>query len=188
MKELASDISKFDATLFGVVDLTRPAIGEAGFYLPALLIVAASAISQFFQTRQLMPQSKESRSLRRILSEAGKGKSADQQEVNAAVGRATLYLIPGIVFIIGLNLAAALPLYWLVSSLVALIQQTIVLREDVAEAEALVEVSAKKPKSAPEPERPLTAAEASRLRDERKATAKKGSVKAKQRKKGRRRK
>lgn len=139
MKELIADISKFDSTLFGAVDLTRSAIGDKGLYIPALIIVAASAIIQFFQSRQLMPQSKDSRSLKKILSQAGKGKSADQQEVNAAVGRASLYLIPGFVFIIGLNLAAALPLYWLTSSLVALIQQTIILKEDVAEAHAIAE-------------------------------------------------
>jgi len=175
MKEVAADITKFDATLLGKVNLIRPALGDQGLYIPALIIVAASSISQFFQSRQLMPQSQESRSLRKILREAGKGKSADQSEVNAAVGRSMLYLIPAFVFIIGLSLPAALPLYWLTSSLVALIQQTIILREDVSEAEALADKPSRlveKAVSNPEPEKELSAAEASRLRDQKKAANK----------------
>jgi len=175
IKELIADIGKFDATLFGWIDLTRPALGDKGLYIPALIIVAASGVTQFFQTRQLMPQSRESRSLKKILSEAGRGKSADQQEVNAAVGRATLYLIPGFVFIIGLGLAAALPLYWLTSSVIALIQQTIILREDVAEAGVLVET-------------PDKSAKTSEAKSEQPRSNKKsGSSKSKRRKKKRRR-
>ena len=135
LNTLAQNIHQFDNTLFGVVDLTRRATGPKGLYWPALLIVGASAIVQFYQSRQLMPTTKSSRSLRKILSEAGQGVSAEQSEVNAAVGRSTMFLIPFFVFIVGLNLAAALPLYWLVSSAVALLQQSRVLREDVAEAE-----------------------------------------------------
>jgi YidC/Oxa1 family membrane protein insertase len=83
--------------------------------------------------------------LRAILSEAGKGKTADQTEVNAAVGRSTMFLIPGMVFIFAIRLSLALPLYWLTSSLVAYIQQSRVLREDAQEADASIQspVSAK---------------------------------------------
>lgn len=134
---LADNIHQFDSSLFGVVDLTRTALGPKGTYWPALVIVALSAVVQFIQTKQLMPQAKDARSLKKILSEAGQGKKADQGEVNAAVGRGTLFLIPFIVFIFGLNFAAALPLYWLVSSGVALIQQAKILKADVVEAEAV---------------------------------------------------
>ena len=136
---LASNIHRFDSSLFGAVDLTRTALGPKGFYWPALVIVALSAIVQFVQSKQLMPSAKDARSLRTILSEAGKGQQADQGEVTAAVGRGTLFLIPFFVFVVGLNFPAALPLYWLVSSAVALAQQSKILKEDVAEAEAIVE-------------------------------------------------
>jgi YidC/Oxa1 family membrane protein insertase len=139
IKELSHNIHRFDNTLLGVVDLTRTAVSSEGVYVVGLLIAAASAIAQFLQSRQLMPQTKDSRSLRAILSEAGKGKTADQSEVNAAVGRSTMFLIPGMVFIFAIRLALALPLYWLTSSVVAYIQQARVLREDASEADASVE-------------------------------------------------
>jgi len=141
IKELSANIHRFDDSLFGLVNLGNKALSQHGLYWPAILIVAASAGAQFLQARQLMPQSKDSRSLRAILKEAGDGKTADQSEVNAAVGRGTQYLIPGFVFIFGLSFPAALPLYWLVSSAVAYLQQTRVLNEDVAEAEASVKVT-----------------------------------------------
>lgn len=134
---LASNIHQFDSSLFGLVDLTRSAVGPKGAYWPALVIVVLSAVVQFVQSKQLMPASKDARSLKKILSEAGQGKKADQSEVNAAVGRGTLFLIPFFVLIVGLNFAAALPLYWLVSSAVALIQQSKILKKDVVEAEAV---------------------------------------------------
>jgi len=137
LDQLAANIHQFDNSLFGLVDLSRSALGPKGTYWPALILVILSAAVQFIQSKQLMPAGKDARSLKKILSEAGQGKQADQSEVNAAVGRGTLFLIPLFVLLVGLRFAAALPLYWLVSSAVALIQQSKILREDVVEAEAV---------------------------------------------------
>lgn len=145
MQELARDISKFDETLFGFMDLTRKAIDTGGIYWPALLLVAASAIVQYYQSRQLMPQDKDARSLRAIMKDAGAGKQADQSEVSAAVGRFTLFLLPAIIFVVSVGLPSALSLYWLVGSLVAFIQQSIVLREDSQEMDKLADAGDQSP-------------------------------------------
>jgi membrane protein insertase Oxa1/YidC/SpoIIIJ len=128
------------------VDLTRKAVGP--LYWPALLIAFASAIAQYLQSKQLMPQAQDSRSLKQILSEAGKGRTADQQEVNAAVGRSTMIFIPALVFLFALQLPAALPLYWLTSSTVAYWQQSIILRDDASDADKSVKVTTKNETSA----------------------------------------
>jgi YidC/Oxa1 family membrane protein insertase len=141
MKELATNIHQFDATLFGFIDLTRSALGPNGVYWPAMLIVIASAAAQFFQTRQLSPDVKDARSLKLILKDATSGKQADQTEVNAAVGRATRYLLPAMIFIFTVNIPSALALYWLTSGVVAIIQQWYALREDTIEMEASVETT-----------------------------------------------
>ncbi|MET0779447.1 MAG: YidC/Oxa1 family membrane protein insertase [Candidatus Saccharimonadales bacterium] len=147
METLAHDIHRFDATLFGIVDLTRSALGPKGFYLPAMLIVVASAVIQFYQSKQLAPDTKDSRSLRTILKEAGKGKQADQSELNAATARSTRYLLPVMIFIFTVNIPSALALYWLVSGITALIQQTMVLRGDTTEMEAEVDTKVAKTKA-----------------------------------------
>ena len=139
MQHIAHNIGQFDNTLFGAVDLSRSALGPRGTYLPALLLVVGSAAIQFLIGRQLMPTDKNSRKLRDILKSAGDGKQADQAEVNAAVGRSTQYLIPFMVFIFTVNLAAALSLYWLTSGIVAYIQQAVALREDETDMEKLAD-------------------------------------------------
>ena len=128
---LSDNIHRFDATLFGVVDLTKSAIMKTGgIYWPAMIIVVASAVVQYYQSKQLLPDAKDGRSLRTILKEAGKGTSADQGDVNAAVGRSTRYFLPVMIFIITVNIASALSLYWLTSGLVAYIQQRKILGQD----------------------------------------------------------
>lgn len=139
LKDLAANISKFDHTLFGVVDLTRSALEKSGgIYWPAMILVLGSAVSQYYQSKQLMPNDKNARKLKDILKEAGNGEKADQSEVNAAVGRSTRYFIPVMIFFLTVNIASALSLYWLVSGLVAIIQQNKILSTDEEELEASI--------------------------------------------------
>lgn len=139
MKQLATDLGQFDETLFGIVDLARPALNNGSFYLPAFLIVAASAVVQFYQSKMMMPTDKDSKGLRQILNEAKTGKQAEQSEVSAAVGRSTMYFLPLMVFAFTIGLPSALPLYWLVSGLTALVQQKRVLGQDQEELVELAE-------------------------------------------------
>jgi YidC/Oxa1 family membrane protein insertase len=148
MKELAGNIHQFDSTLFGVVDLTRSALGPKGIYWPAMLIVVASAVVQYYTSKQLMPADKDSKGLREIMRDAGSGKQADQSELNAAVGRSTRFLLPFMIFLFTVNLPSALSLYWLVGGLVAFIQQGIVLREDTTEMETIADKKSSKQKNA----------------------------------------
>jgi YidC/Oxa1 family membrane protein insertase len=144
MEELAHNIHMFDNTLFGIVDLSKAALGSYGIYWPAMIIVVASAVTQYFQSKQLLPQDKEARGLRQILKESGNGPQPDQSEVNAAVTRSTIFLLPIMIFVITVRFASALSLYWFVGGLVAYIQQSIVLREDEEELEAMADQPTKK--------------------------------------------
>ncbi len=140
MKELATNVAdKFDSTLFGVVDLTRPALESGGVYWPAMLIVLGSAVTQYFASAQLMPKDKDAKRLRDILKASKEGKQADQAEVSAAVGRSMKFFLPVLIFLFTVHLPSALSLYWLASGLVAFIQQWLVLREDVEEMEEVAD-------------------------------------------------
>lgn len=158
MKELVADIARFDSSLFGIVDLTRSALASgSGVYWPAMVIVVGSAVAQYYQSKQLMPSDKDSRSLKTILRDASSGKQSDQSEVNAAVGRSTKFLLPAMILLFTVGIASALSLYWFTSGLVAFIQQGRVLGQDEAELEASIgsngrkiikaEVVSSKPKS-----------------------------------------
>lgn len=139
MKELATDISKFDMTLFGVVDLKKMAI-HGNIYWPALVIVILSAVVQYLTSKQVMVTDKSARKLRDILKEAQSGKEADSAEVNAAVGSMMIYFIPLMIFLISIRIAAALSFYWLVTGIITYIQQSMIFKQD---SEELAETTAK---------------------------------------------
>jgi len=156
LKTLAGNIHLFDTTLFGLVDLTKSALGPQGVYWPALVIVLASAITQYQQSKQLAPSDDEARGLRSILRDAQQGRQADQAEINAAMSRNIRFILPIMVFVLTVQLASALSLYWLVSGLVALLQQGAALREDATEMEAAADkqTSSNQPAVAAEAARP----------------------------------
>lgn len=147
MVALAADISKFDMTLFGVIDLAKkPMEGsilrplDATYYVPGVIIVLLSAVVQFLSSRQLMTIDKDARSLKQILKEASAGKEADQAEVNAATMRNMQYFIPVMILLTSIHFAGALGLYWLVSGFVQYLQQRHILGKDSEEMTAIASV------------------------------------------------
>ncbi len=139
IKELAGNIDLFEPTLFGLVDLNRAALTNGVWYIPALILVAGSAITQYFQSKQLLPAPAEKKGLRQILKEASSGEKADQSEMQAATGRFTTLMIPVLIFFVTLGIASALSLYWFVGGLIAILQQNRVLNQDEAELEAVAD-------------------------------------------------
>ncbi len=140
MQHLSENIHAFDDTLFGFVDLSRAAVSKGNpVYWPAMIIVIASAVAQFFQGKQLLPTDDKQKGLRQILRQASDGKPADQSEINAAVGRSTMYFLPVMIFFFTVSLASALSLYWLTSGIVAYIQQSIILNRDEEEMEDIAD-------------------------------------------------
>lgn len=147
MVTLAADISKFDMTLFGVIDLARkPMEGSilqpfsAKYYVPGLVIVILSAVVQYLSSRQLMSTDKDARSLRQILKEASSGVEADQAEVNAATMRNMQFFIPVLILLTSIHFAGALGLYWLVSGFIQYLQQRYILGKDQEELTAIATV------------------------------------------------
>lgn len=143
LKDIAAGIATFDETLFGIVDLTRAAVGSQGFYLPAFLLVLGSAFVQFKQSTQLMPKPQDGRGLRQIMKDAAAGKEADQAEVSAAVMRGMRFVIPVMILFFTIGLPAALSLYWMVSGMVAIWQQSKILKQDEEEMEAIADEPSK---------------------------------------------
>lgn len=145
LKHLATNIKQFDNTLLGFIDLSRPAISSGKFYLPAFLLVVGSAVMQYVTSKQVLPSGKNTPKFSDILKQASDGKPADSADVNAAVGRFTIYMIPAMVFLFTINIAAAFSLYWFVGSIVAYYQQRAVLGRDEEEMEALADAPSARP-------------------------------------------
>lgn len=155
VRQVLENNATFNETLFQVVDLTKHAVGSEGVYLPLIVLALISAFLQYYQSKQITPQPTENKKLRDILKSSAAGEQVDQSEVSAIVGQRMILFFPIIAFVVALYLPGALVLFYAISSLVAVVQQHMLLKDDVEEMEQLVEKTpkgAKKVKVAtPEP-------------------------------------
>jgi YidC/Oxa1 family membrane protein insertase len=139
IQALINDPNGFNETLLGIVDLTRNAFDQTGLYLPALLLGVIAAGFQFIQSRQLTPQTDKKQRLRDLLKRQASGKEVDQSEITTVVTSRMIMILPLMTLVISFYLPAALVLYFAVQSIVAVIQQKIVLDRDATEMDKLAD-------------------------------------------------
>lgn len=139
IQHLAVYASDFEHTLFGIVDLSNKAFSSSGMYFPALVLAVLASAVQFYQSKMLLPDAKDSRKLSVILKEAGQGKQADQSEVATAVSRGMVYVIPFFTFIFAIFIPAALTLYLVTSAAVGYMQQKYILGKDQEEMQEVAD-------------------------------------------------
>lgn len=143
IKQLIDHPEQFKEKLFGVVDLTAHALGGphgVNIFLVILAIVAA--ITQYIMSKQTTPQTSNKR-LRDIMAEAADGKTADQGEMNAVIMGKMMKVLPFIMLSVMLYLPGALALYYVVSNLVAVLQQRSILKKDEHEMEDIADEAPK---------------------------------------------
>lgn len=133
--------NQFNETLLGLVDLTRTAIGEQGFYWPLIVLSAIAAVFQYIQSKQTLPEVSSGKKLRDVFKSAADGKQVDQSEVTSLLTSRMIIFLPVILFVVSLYLPGALVLYYAASSMVAVVQQHYALKVDVSQA--IVPVAAK---------------------------------------------
>lgn len=141
ISDVIGDPSKFNYMMFGLVDLTKQAVSDGSFYLPLFIMAVIAAVLQFVQSKQLLPKVKEGRKLRDVLKEQAAGKQVDQSEISALMSNKMVYLFPFMTFIVSIYFAGALVLYLLATSVIAIAQQSYVLRGD---SEEMIESTDKK--------------------------------------------
>lgn len=168
IQTLSADISQFQHTFLGLIDLSRSGIGDGAIYLPAIILALAAAFTQYHQSKMLMPDPGDARKLRDILKDAGSGKEADQSEVSAAMTRNMTMLLPVLTLSFASYVPSALALYFLATSAFGYVQQKAILRQDTEEMAELSDSKQPKDAKAPKP----------------KPSKKKKSAKKKRKKKG----
>lgn len=139
IKDILLNPQHFNERLFGVLDLTK----NATQLWPIAVLAILTAVFQYIQSRQILPNSDSKRRLRDVLREQAEGKSIDQSEISALMSRRLVSIMPVIVLFFMVYLPGALVLYYAVQSLVAIMQQKYFLSKDVNEMEASVETPAK---------------------------------------------
>ena len=95
--------NSFSTNFIGLVDLAKP---------NTIIAILAGAV-QFIQTKMMMP------------------KKQAKDDPQAQTMNIMLYLFPLMAVYIGYKFPAALPLYWIVNSLIAVLQQYLVMHHDI---------------------------------------------------------
>ena len=147
VRQIIENPKAFNETLFGFIDLTKHALGSEGTYIPLVVLALISAFFQFYQTKQVTPVPTEKKKLRDVFKDSASGQNVDQSEISALLSQRMILVFPVIAFLVALYLPGALVLFYATSSLVAVIQQHYVLKDDVSEMETLADVSSKKSKN-----------------------------------------
>jgi len=139
VKQLIEHPDEFNEKLFGIVDLTKSAITTNGIDVFLVLLAIVAAVTQYIMSKQTMPHSETDRRLRDVMAEAANGKQADQAEMNAIMMRKMVKVLPIFMFFIMISVPGALALYYAVSNIVAVAQQSYLLRKDEEELEEIAD-------------------------------------------------
>lgn len=141
IRRLIDNPSQFNETLFGVVNLADSATKNGSFNISIIAIAIIAAVTQYYMSRQLMPHTESKKGFKEIMNEAAEGKAADQAEMNALIMGKMTKVFPFIMLFIMIGLPGALVLYYAVSNLVAVVQQSYVLKQDEEDLEELADTA-----------------------------------------------
>lgn len=129
----------FNESLLGIVNLSKTAVSNGQIYWPLMILAILAAALQYYQSKQISPQPTEHKRLRDVMSATAAGQQVDQSEVSAIMSQRMLLLFPIMTFFIMIYLPGAIALYTVVGSIVAIIQQHVILNKDVEEMEVLAD-------------------------------------------------
>jgi YidC/Oxa1 family membrane protein insertase len=148
VKHLIEHPDQFNEKLLGMVDLTKAAFSNGHIDFILIILAVVAAVTQYIMSKQTMPQADSKKRLRDVMSEAASGKQADQSEMNAIVMGKMIKVLPFFMFFIMISVPGALALYYAVSNLVAVAQQSYLLKKDTEELEEIADEAPKPGKKA----------------------------------------
>lgn len=147
IKQIIEHPEQFNEKLLGLVDLTKSAFTTNGVDIFLVILAIIAGVTQYIMSKQTMPQSENKKRLRDVMSEAAEGKQADQAEMNAIVMNKMMKVLPFFMFFIMITVPGALALYYAVSNIVAVAQQSYLLKKDAEEMDEVADEPVAKPKS-----------------------------------------
>jgi YidC/Oxa1 family membrane protein insertase len=148
IRQLIDHPDQFNEKLLGVVDLTKAAFSNGNIDIFLVLLAIVAAATQYVMSKQTMPQTESKKRLRDLMSEASDGKQADQSEMNAIVMSKMIKVLPIVMFFVMITVPGALALYYAVSNLVAVAQQSYLLKKDEEEMDEIADEAPKPTKKA----------------------------------------
>lgn len=137
VENLIAHPESLNLKFLGLVDLSKSVMGGGGIFL--LILAALAAVTQYIMTKQTTPTTGSKKTFGSIMRDAASGKQVDQSEINGIVMQNMMKIMPVFMFVIMISVPGALALYYGVSNMVAVAQQSYLLRRDEEELEELAD-------------------------------------------------
>lgn len=141
IKELIQRPDQFNESFLGFVDLTKAAFSNGNVDIFLIILAVIAAYTQYIMGKQTMPHNESKKGLRAVMAEAAEGKQTDQAEMNAIVMTKMMKIMPFFMFFIMISLPGALALYYATSNIVAVLQQSRLLKQDEEELEEIADAA-----------------------------------------------
>ncbi len=125
----------FKPQLLNTVDLSARAGFNSISSITILLFATLSALTQYFVSKQLNPTSTKGAGFKKMLQDASSGKDPSQADMNVMISRQMTIMMPLMMFFIAISLPGAIVFYYLLISLISLVQQKIILNQTEEEME-----------------------------------------------------
>lgn len=144
IKEIIADSGKFQASLFGIVDLSQSPFKAQGLSLLVLMtILALMALSQYHLSKmmQMVPLDKsgKKRRMKDIFKEAAEGKEPDQAEMSQIMSGSMAKFFPAMMFFSFGVLYGVVSFYSLFSNLVTILQYKFLEKHSLPETQTVEE-------------------------------------------------
>ena len=139
IKNLIARPDQFNENFLSFVDLTKSAFSNGNVDIFLILLAVIAAYTQYIMGKQTMPHNESKKGLRAVMAEAAEGKQTDQAEMNAIVMTKMMKIMPFFMFFIMISLPGALALYYVTSNIVAVLQQSRLLKKDEEELEEIAD-------------------------------------------------
>lgn len=145
IKEVLADPTKLNDHFLGFVDLTKTPLNDT--VTAAMFMVVLAAVVgylQFKQSKQLLPQTGEKKSLKQLMKDQAEGKQVPQMEIMAATSGKMIYFFPVFLILIIISIHSGLGLYMATTTVFGFLQQRHIFKEDSDEMDKIAD---EKPKN-----------------------------------------
>jgi len=141
IESLSADISSFDPSFLGFVNVTDHAYNEGTIMWAAMTIAIVAGVFQYLLAKQLRPEEdpkKKRKTIREIMKEAKEtGKEPDMSDVQDNTARRMGVFMPMLIVFISAISPAGLAIYFASGGMVGYVQQRFILAQDVKEMEEM---------------------------------------------------
>ena len=129
LENVETNTYNFKPQLLGQLDLSTKAGIDSFSSIIILVFVLGSAYTQYLMSRMQMPKKNQKNTWKKMVEDAKAGKDMNQTDLNNMVSGQMSFMMPLMMIMVTINFPGALVMYYLLSNVIAIVQQKIVFNQ-----------------------------------------------------------